>query len=656
MSDPSIVTVPFFKRIVRLFAGMLSRTRTLSLLVTYALVLVLSFYLSYALRFDFDVPDKHAAERDSMVWWIVGFKLSLLYAFGQFNTLMTYFRIPDLLRIIAAMTAAMLFMAVMWYLFEGEDLPPRGTILTDYVLGVFMICMLRLGLRLMRERVLAERPVRRLGQELALIVGTGDAGEALASDLLSKPGIGIRPVGFLDWKGERVGKEIHGIPVLGSPNQLSLVTARYRINRIILALPPAQRKNAREVIERAHDLGITVEVVPSMHELASGQIRATQLRRVQFEDLLGREAVSLDSDSIRRLIRGKCVCITGAGGSIGSELARQVASYAPSCLLMIDQSESALFEIEQELLRKHGGLALVSVVADIVQKERVEALLREHRPQLLFHAAAYKHVPMMEHQPAEALRNNSMATAQLGELASACGVEQFVYISTDKAINPTSVMGATKRLGEIYLQALQRKPGNTCAFVAVRFGNVLGSSGSVIPIFKRQIAEGGPITVTHPEVKRYFMTIPEAVGLVLQSAVVGMAGDILVLDMGEPIRIVDVARQLIRLSGLEPDRDIAIRFSGLRPGEKLFEELQHRGESLSSTEHASIMRLRCGEIDYEAGCRMVEKIRQALTQNSEVSALRRLIREEVPEYTPYEEAVEKDSKEASASSASGTRV
>lgn len=616
------------------FARSAFSLRSLVLVVTYTILLTGSLLLAYHLRFDFQVPVEHWKDYREIVIWLVPFKLSLLLAFGQFSTLLTYFRIPDLMRILGAMTAAMIFLILMWGVFEGEGVPPRGVVLTDYVLSLSFLCSTRLALRLVRERYLT-RGTNSGEIQLVAIVGTGDEAEALASDLLAKPGMGMRPVAFIDLAKDHYGKEIHGIPVFGGVEILPALKRRYTLDKLLLALPPSYRRQLRSIIEKANELNLPVEIIPSRHELATGKVKATQLRPVQFEDLLGRNPVRLDSERIQNLISGKVVCVTGAGGSIGSELCRQIAAQVPRQLILVDQSETGLFEIEQELKRRGRGKFIVPCVADITSSKRMEAILRRYEPELLFHAAAYKHVPMMEHQPDEAIRNNTIATAQLAELASELGIQRFVFISTDKAINPTSVMGATKRMAELYLQALQRKPGNACDFVAVRFGNVLGSSGSVIPTFKRQIAEGGPVTVTHPDVTRYFMTIPEAVGLVLESATLGNGADILVLDMGEPIKIVDVARELIRLSGLEPDLDIEVRFTGLRPGEKLYEELQHEGESFSETEHPSVVRFHSQPLNYSEAKAFIKSFEKLIEENPNAADYKRAIGKLVPEYRAY---------------------
>jgi len=469
--------------------------------------------------------------------------------------------------------------------------------------------------------------------QLVGVVGAGDAGAALAADLLAKRGLGMRPVVFLDWN-MREGVEIHGVPVAGSPDNLAGIKRRYNLDKIIIALQVGHRAKIPEIVGLARENELDVEVVPPLEELPSGRIRATQLRPVEFQDLLGRSQVKLDNDKIFEMLHDKVVFVTGAGGSIGSELCRQIVRCMPARLVMIDQSESGLFDTEQELLESGAGSMLRAIVSDVGDDYSMKKLFHDYKPQVLFHAAAHKHVPLMENQPSVAIRNNTLATARLAELSSKSGLKCFVFISTDKAINPTSVMGASKRLSEIIIQGIQHKSSNRTRFVAVRFGNVLGSSGSVIPTFKKQIEKGGPVTVTHPEVTRYFMTIPEASGLVLQSAAISEPGEILVLDMGESIKIVDVAKQLIRLSGLEPDIDILIQYTGLRPGEKLNEELQHDGEMFAETSHPSIHRFCCDGSSYSDVQNIVSKLNE-LVRVDDKQDIKRQLKGIVPEYTPY---------------------
>ena len=613
--------------------------RHLAVLICYSGLLTFSFYLAYELRFNFAVDeDAHFLRRHQFVWVIPG-ELLLLYAFAQFRGFLSYFRMPDLARLVAALGCGMGLLLLIYLglniLLERTIAPPLAVIVGNFIIATLVLSGFRLWLRSHREgKPSGPKPKNGAKQRRVAIVGAGEVGSAVVADLLAKRGLGLKPVIFFDDNSAKHGHDIHGVPVVGSPDQMSVAREAYDFDQIIIALPAGAHRRMLEVVSQAKALGLETEVMPSMWELASGRVQASQIRPVELEDLLGRDPVSLDSDLITEMLHGRVVMVTGAGGSIGAELCRQIANRAPKQLIIVDQSEVQLFQIEQELIGLGHGPLLVSVVASILDEARMAWLLHSHQPNLLFHAAAHKHVPMMEHQPVEALKNNTVGTHQLAKLASAHKVGKFVLIYTDKAVNPTSVMGCSKRLAEIAVQAHQQSPGNVTKFCAVRFGNVLGSSGSVIPTFKRQIAEGGPVTVTHPDVLRYFMTIPESVGLVLQAASQAGGGEIFVLDMGLPIKIIDVARQLIELSGFRPDVDIEIKFVGLRPGEKLFEEVQHKGEQFQDTSHKRIYRFVC----HPATPSEVEEWMRQLSAQlhpGERDEIKRFLTKLVPEYTPY---------------------
>lgn len=589
--------------------------------------------LAFLVRFDLNVP--HEYDFYLPRWgWVVLLKVVLLGLFGQFSGLLTYFSIPDFRRISVAMLGAASVLLLSRLIVPRELFaPPRGVILIDFVLSVGALTLLRLGFRVVREG-LSVRPGESGRHRRVAILGAGDVGARLVLDLMAKRALGLKPVAIFDDDTTKHGTSVHGVPVLGPPEMVVEQKSRLELTEAILAMPSASARRAGELIRLCREAGLHVEIVPSVAQLATGRVRVSQLREVDIVDLLGRDPVTLDTANIRLLLTGKVVLVTGAGGSIGSELCRQIAAFAPRQLLLVERSEVQMFPIEQELIELGHGAMVVPLMADILDEPRMRGILERYQPAVMFHAAAHKHVPMMESQPAEALKNNSLGTASLAELAVAAGVGRFVLISTDKAINPTSVMGASKRLAEIYMQALHATAPERTRFMAVRFGNVLGSSGSVVPIFKRQIAAGGPVTVTHPEVTRYFMTIPEAVGLVLQSAALGSGGEIFVLDMGEPVKIVDLARQLIELSGLRPDEDIEIRFSGLRPGEKMFEEINHQKELLTPTTHPKVFRFVAEPEVYGTVREAFERLRaEGLT--GEAADLKDWIQAQVPEYRPF---------------------
>jgi len=395
------------------------------------------------------------------------------------------------------------------------------------------------------------------------------------------------PLQALVFQGlEKLNKIIHGVKILGNRDDIARIVKEKKITDIIVALPSASNCHKKEILNICKNTGCRVKTLPGVYQIIDGKVDINQIRDVQIEDLLGRDTIKLNIEGIEKYIKNQVVLVTGGGGSIGSELSRQIASYNPRKLILLDIYENGVYDLQQELLRKHRDLSLEVLIASVRDRARLEYIFKTNSPDIVFHAAAHKHVPLMESSPTEAIKNNVFGTLNVAELSDRYNVKKFVLISTDKAVNPTNIMGATKRIAEMIVQALARH--SRTEFVAVRFGNVLGSNGSVIPLFKKQIAEGGPVTVTHPDIIRYFMTIPEAVQLVLQAGSMARGGEIFVLDMGEPVRIVDLARDLIRLSGFEPDVDIRIEFSGLRPGEKLYEELLMAEEGLQNTTHEKI--------------------------------------------------------------------
>jgi FlaA1/EpsC-like NDP-sugar epimerase len=604
------------------------------LLALYATELTASLWLAYELRFDFMVDAASQRERLHVLLWLVPLQLLLLGMFHQLTPLLGYFSTPDLARMFHALTISTIILAIAWISWGQGYAPPRGVIALDFVFSLVGLTGVRLALRTFWESLTAARRrtsarTRRVG-----IIGAGDAGAVLAHELSLKPGYGLEPVAFFDDDKGKWHSRVHDIPVLGAPEKLMEVAARLDIREAIIAMPSAPPKRIGEIVRLLRQAQLQFKTVPSLNQLALGQVRVSQLRNVEVQDLLGREKVELETQSIRLALQDRVILVTGAGGSIGSELCRQIATYHPARLLLMDRAEPNVFQIEQELVGLGHSLRIMPLVADIQNQARMRDIFARFRPEVVFHAAAHKHVPMMEYQPSEAVQNNSLGTAHLADLALDFQVDRFILISTDKAINPTSVMGAAKRLAEMYIQALgAANPGKT-KFMAVRFGNVLASSGSVIPLFQRQIAEGGPVKVTHPEMMRYFMTIPEASMLVLQSAVQGRGGEIFVLDMGNPIRIVDLARQMIELSGLKPDEDIQIEFIGIRPGEKLFEEITHKGENFTPTNHPKIRRFLSQPPDLGQMRAMLQRLRANLHQ-LEPDQFKRLLQESVPEYSPH---------------------
>lgn len=607
------------------------------LVILYTVTLAVCHWLAYELRFDFEIPNDQQ-ERPEATWaWVVAMKIGLLWAFGQFSGLLSYFSIPDLKRLFYSNALAAVMLLFLRYNATSSMLTiPRGVILIDLLLSFAALASIRLFFRILRERYLSPnqragigRRARRVG-----IIGAGDVGASLAKELMSKRGLGLNPIAFFDDERAKWHSRIHDLPVVGPPEELLNQKLNLQLDEVIIAMPSAPAKRIGEIVKLLQRCHLNFETVPSMDQLATGKVKVSQLRNVEIQDLLGREPVELETDNIRQILMGRVVMVTGAGGSIGAELCRQIASFNPKRLLLVEQSEVQMFQIEQELVERGYTGMMLPLIADVLDVQRMRYLFERFQPEVIFHAAAHKHVPMMESQPGEAIKNNSMGTIQLAELALEHSVDRFIFISTDKAINPTNVMGATKRLAEIFLQALHAAQPNRTKFMAVRFGNVLGSSGSVIPTFKRQIAAGGPVRVTHPDVTRYFMTIPEAVGLVLQSAAQGSGGEIFVLDMGKPVKIADLARQLIELSGLRPDEDIEIEYVGLRPGEKLFEELSYKGENIDQTTHPKIMRFVSEPLPLKEVRQILAELMVELHQ-VEADQLKLRLKKAVPEYEPY---------------------
>lgn len=607
------------------------------LLVLYAAELIASLWFAYELRYDFLVGPEAQRERLIVLLWIVPLQLVCLGLFHQMNTLLGYFSTPDLARMFHALTISTIIVGAVWIFWGEHFAPPRGVIVMDFLFALVGLTGVRLAMRTFRESLSASAKKDRRHTRRVCIIGAGDAGAVLAHELSLKPGFGLDPVAFFDDDKRKWNSRVHDIPVIGPPERLLEMLeskAGLDIQEAIIAMPTAPAKRIGEIVSLLREAHLECKTIPSLDQLALGQIKVSQLRNVEVQDLLGREKVELETEEIKHALEDQLVLVTGAGGSIGSELCRQIATYHPRRLLLVERSEPQLFQIEQELIRMGFGRPLIPLVADIGDEDRMRQIFATYRPQVVFHAAAHKHVPMMEHQPGEAIKNNSLGSAHLADLALEFGVDRFIMISSDKAINPTNVMGATKRLAELYVQALAAaNPGRT-RFMAVRFGNVLGSSGSVIPVFQRQIAAGGPVKVTHPDMTRFFMTIPEASMLVLQSATQGRGGEIFVLDMGKPVKIVDLARQMIELSGLKPEVDIQIEFIGMRPGEKLYEEVTHEGENFVPTTHPKICRFVSQPADVREIRASLERLRGQL-HHAPPMELKLLLKEIVPEYVPY---------------------
>ncbi len=554
--------------------------------------LVLAFVFAYLLRFEFAVPDLEMGHLLQQLPYVVLVQFGALLLAGVYSFIWRYIGMGEVKAFLYAALWSGLVLAVLRLSLPaslGSWRVPLSVILMGTVFAFGGV----LGLRVLRRHFyeVAQRRERAVAVSQAeliptLLIGAGRAGVLAAREITGRGDMNLDVKGFVDDDPEKRGAVIHGIKVLGTTEELPRLVGELGIKQVVITIAQISRQEILHLIGLCRKIAVSVRIIPGLYDVLQGKVQVTRIRNVQIEDLLGRQPVYLDEPQIGQFLAGKRVMVTGAGGSIGSELVRQVARFQPKKLLLVERAEFALFEIDGELRRTQPEVEVASLVADVCDEARMRSLLGEHAPQVIFHAAAHKHVPLMEANPGEAIKNNVLGTRLLGELAVEHGVEAFVMISTDKAVRPTSIMGATKRVAELAIQDLARQ--GATRFVAVRFGNVIGSAGSVVPIFREQIRRGGPVTVTHPEMRRYFMTIPESAQLVLQAGAMGEGGEIFILDMGEPIRVLDLAEEMITLTGLRPYVDMDIVFTGLRPGEKLFEELELSGEQIGKTKHPKI--------------------------------------------------------------------
>ena len=646
------------------------RHRLFASIGIHSFLFALALLLAYLIRFDIGpggVDTKNWFLAKYVPWLPVFVGLKLL-VFGKMKLLRAgwqYASIRDVTNILLASWLFVLIMFGMVYLFRyapqsladwtGRTISipvvqpiiryfarySQGVLVLDFLGTVFLVCAARLSFRLYREEL---RPISAEGVRRVLVVGAGNAAEAIIREIRRMRVERYRVVGLVDDNPAKKGIFIHGVPVLGQTKDIRQVCTEMEIEEIIIAMPSASQKELRRVIDLCSGTKLRFQSLPGVGDMIEGRITVSQIRPVDIDDLLGREAVALDEQAIAQFIRGKRVLITGAGGSIGSEMCRQIARYEPAQLILVEQAETPLFDTENELHARWSRIPLVAAVCDIYDRTRVFNIWEQCRPQVVIHAAAHKHVPMMERNPCEAIKNNVLGTRNVADACLHFGAEEFVTISTDKAVNPSSIMGVSKRVAEIYTQALNGRADCRTKFKAVRFGNVLGSSGSVVPTFRKQIAAGGPVTVTHPEMTRYFMTIPEAAQLVLQAAATGEGAQIYVLDMGEPVKIMDLAKNMITLSGFRPGEDIDIVITGIRPGEKLFEELRTEGEDIEPTVYPKINIWKgCPAkwSDAETAVAELEALQNSQDRTRIVSAFRRI----VPEYQPMNPPEEADAEQ-----------
>jgi FlaA1/EpsC-like NDP-sugar epimerase len=562
-------------------------------------------------------------------------RLAVFFAFGMYRRLWRQASIGELRQILVAGAAAAAFAAMigLWLLPTSQITPSRvpfSVIFIDAFLTTAAIALPRLLARTLRIKNHRQR--RNDPRRPALIVGAGDTAKLVAKEILANPHLGFEPIGFVDDDPTKQNHMLLELPIMGTLSAIKGIVEQHGVSELIIAMPSAPGDVVRKVVRSGLDCGIPTLTVPSLPELISSKANGTSLREVEIQDLLRREPVETDLAAVAELATGETVLITGAGGSIGSELCRQIARLAPSRMILLGHGENSIFDILHELTADFADVSMMPVIADVRDRKRIAAILSAYKPHAVFHAAAHKHVPLMEDNVIEAITNNVFGTLNVVDAALEAGCEHFVFISTDKAVRPTSVMGATKRIAELVVQRAAMKHERN--FVSVRFGNVLGSRGSVVPTFLRQIRSGGPVTVTHPEMQRYFITIPEAVQLVLQAGALGRGGEVFLLDMGEPIRIVDIATDLIRLSGLTVGTDIEIKFTGMRPGEKLYEEMFFSAENVITTDHPKVLRARNGILP-EGIMRRIEALVHAAEAEHPDEELRTLLRNLVPDFHPH---------------------
>lgn len=593
------------------------------------------FFLALLLRFDFSfgsIPENY------LNWYLIlapiwsVFVVAVFFATRLYHSIWSFVSIDEALQVLRSYCLIAPLMVISSLILKFR-MP-----ISFYMIGIVGCIVIQIGTRF------AYRILKKFGGALSsntasenshvervMIIGAGDSGSVLIKELQNSSHSNQVPVCVIDDNENKIGRSLFGVPIVGGRNQIIEKAAEFNIDTIIFAIPTASGSNRKAILNIAKETGCKLRTIPGMYQLAKGEVSISRVRNVEINDLLGRDPITVDNEKVFNMIKGKTILVTGGGGSIGSELCRQIASHEPKQLIIFDIYENNAYEIQQELIRKYrdGGLNLVTLIGSVRNTHRINSVMMEYKPDIVFHAAAHKHVPLMEDSPNEAIKNNVMGTYKTAKAAAAAGVKKFVLISTDKAVNPTNIMGATKRICEMIIQMMERETPGT-SFVAVRFGNVLGSNGSVIPLFKKQIAEGGPVTVTHKDINRFFMTIPEAVSLVLQASYYAKGGEIFVLDMGEPVKIDDMARNLIKLSGLRPDVDIKIEYTGLRPGEKLYEEKLMAEEGMQMTENKLIFIGKPIEMDdewFKTKLKELDKDSQADDKN-----IKEIVQEIVPTY------------------------
>ncbi len=613
------------------FSNILKDWKRIVVIIIDLIIITLTFYLAFWIRSldeRFLLHEYFIIFKQTLPLVTVVYLFSFIF-FGLYKGLWQYASVKELLRIFKAVAiGSFLTVGGMVFVLNLRGFPRSVYIIHPLLLFLFVGAS-RFGGRIFKHISPSSLLLNISDLKQVILVGAGDAGEMIVRESLRHPENGYRVVGFVDDDPEKVNKDIHGVKILGLIEILPEIVKRKSVDEIVITIPSASREQIRRIIDVCNETRVPFKITPSLSDVMGGKVTFNQVRKVEVKDILSREAVKLDLEGISHYISGKRILITGAGGSIGSELCRQLTRFNPELLILFGRGEFSLYNIERELREKYPSLAVRPVIANIRDESRTRAVLNYYKPHVIFHVAAHKHVPLMEANPCEAIKNNVVGSKILMEAAEDYDVKRFVLISTDKAVNPVNFMGVSKRIAELLLQSMAKR--NRCKFSAVRFGNVLESRGSVVPLFKQQITKGGPITITHPEVTRYFMTVSEAAQLVIQAGAMGEGGEIFVLNMGDPVKIIDLARDLIRLSGFEPEIDIKIKTSGLRPGERMHEKLVAEGEEVQATQHEKILIIKPNEVEVRKLSEVVKEL-EKLAVEEDIQGLVRKIRQIVPEF------------------------
>ena len=626
----------------------LSRNLLLTLAVDL-LILTVSYYMAHLIRYDFNIPEWASQRFFETSAYVLVFKLICFYLFDVYRGMWRYTSLKDIIDIVKASALATISIIVIVLFATRFEHFSRSVFVIDWCFTVIGLTSIRMFTRLCFEEFSGDVGLaairfalkkifsRKLGQigRGMVIIGAGDCGQRICREFKENPNVKSHVIGFLDDDQNKIGRKIHGVPVLNSIDNLEDTIKSKYVDEVIIAIPNASAGRMRQIVTLCRQAGVEFKTVPDMGELIDGKITLNAIRNVEYRDLLGRQPVSLDQERIGDYLGHKIVLVTGAGGSIGIGLCRQICRYKPEQLILFERAESPLFEIDLELKKNFPDIDVVPILGDIQNPGEVVRIFSQYRPEIVFHAAAYKHVPMLEVHPWKAVENNIVGTCNLIEAARTFQCERFVFVSTDKAVNPTNVMGASKRFAELLIQRENNGTDRGTCFITVRFGNVIGSVGSVVPLFKKQIKEGGPVTVTHPEMIRYFMLIPEACQLILQAGAMGKGGEIYILEMGKPISIDTMARDLIRFSGFEPDVDIRIKYTGLRIGEKLYEELVTAQENVVPTAHKKIMVVNSASFSGIYLDRDLIHLQEAAAARDH-RAIRKLLKQSIPEYQPFD--------------------